>query len=229
MGSIMLHRSTLWNSEYTSERNKRDREGLSIRLEQNLRQSVGLGFPEGQKTVVRCTVAVALSIGVLTACFRPQISFADDTSASSVAAVGGQLVRTSPITEKLTASSIIKSDLEFYFKELQDMYYVLSQVDKIIEDKDYESVRGILRQEPLRTLRKTSKTLQKFLPSKELQEKYQASYAQMIDAVDELDFLATSRIRKEGVPKEGQRDSKVLEVLGKATKHLGDMLALVPK
>ena len=85
---------------------------------------------------------------------------ADDES-SSVSAVSGKLIRTAPASEGLTASSLIKSDIEFYFKELQDMSYVLKQCDQIIDNRDYESIRGILRQEPLRTLRKTSKALQK--------------------------------------------------------------------
>merc|ERR1711907_825636 len=109
------------------------------------------------------------------------------------------------------------------------MDYVLRQCDQIIENRDYESIRGILRQEPLRTLRKTSKALQKFLPSQELQDRYQGYYRQMIDAVDDLDFLATSRVRKEGLPKEGDKDVKIFQVLDKAVTNLDAMLALVPK
>ena len=52
---------------------------------------------------------------------------------------------------------------------------------------------------------------------------------EMIDAVDDLDYVAGIRIRKEGVPKEGQSDTKLLDVLSRATANLGDMLALVPK
>ena len=83
------------------------------------------------------------------------------STSSSVSAVSGKLIRTAPASEGLTASSLLQSDTDFYFKELQDMNYVLKQCDQIIDNRDYESIRGILRQEPLRTLRKTSKALQK--------------------------------------------------------------------
>ena len=91
----------------------------------------------------------------------PSVAWAATDDSSSVKSVSGKLIRTAPASEELTASSLIQSDIDFYFKELQDMGYVLKQCDQIIENRDYESIRGILRQEPLRTLRKTSKALQK--------------------------------------------------------------------
>jgi len=68
-----------------------------------------------------------------------------------------------------------------------------------------------------------------FLPSKDLQDQYQGYYNKMIDAVDDLDFLATSRVRKEGLPKEGVKDVKIFEVLNKAATNLDAMLELVPR
>ena len=69
----------------------------------------------------------------------------------------------------------------------------------------------------------------KFLPSQELQDKYQGYYSKMIDAVDDLDYLATTRVRKEGVPKEGVKDTKIFQVLDTAVTNLDAMLSLVPR
>lgn len=180
------------------------------------------------------SIAIVAAVFSISSALSPIAVWADGSEggmgdASAVSAVSGKLVRTAPASEGLTASSLIKSDIDFYFKELQDMSYVLKQCDQIIDNRDYDSIRGILRQEPLRTLRKTSKSLQKFLPSKELQDQYQGYYSKMIDAVDDLDFLATTRVRKEGLPKEGVKDTKIFEVLDKAVSNLESMLALVPR
>ena len=51
----------------------------------------------------------------------------------------------------------------------------------------------------------------------------------MIDAVDDLDYLATTRVRKEGVPKEGVKDTKIFQVLDTAVTNLDAMLSLVPR
>jgi len=149
-------------------------------------------------------------------------------SEEPIAAVAGTLVRSSPATESLTAADLLKSDIEFYTRELKDMSFVLRNVEDIINNRDYEDIRSVLRQEPVRNLRKTSKYLKKYLPSKDIQEKYEVSYQTMISAVDDLDFKATQRFRKEGVPKEGEQDSELLNILKTVILKLDEMISVVP-
>jgi hypothetical protein len=148
----------------------------------------------------------------------------------TVTNVAGNLVKTSNAADskQLTASDMLRSDVDFNVRELKDMEFVLEKVGTIIENRDYEAIRGVLRQEPLRNLRKTSKTLERFLPSKEIQNKFEESYRDMIDALDDLDYLATTRFRKEGVPKEGVPDTPLLNDLKTVISKLDEMIKVVP-
>lgn len=106
------------------------------------------------------------------------------------------------------------------------MSLVLSQVEGIIDSRDYEAVRVVLRQEPLRNLRKTSKALMKYLPSADFQAKYETAYQSMLEALDELDFRAIQRIRKEGIPKEGVVDNQMQDVLKSLISRLSIMVTV---
>ena len=152
---------------------------------------------------------------------NPYVANAMETS---VTAVGTTLVRTSPVSESLTASELLQSDVDFYVAELKDMSLVLSQVEGIIDNRDYEAVRGVLRQEPLRNLRKTSKALMKYLPSTDTQAKYEKAYQSMLDAVDDLDFKAIQRTRKEGIPKVGVTDTEFQLALKSVISRLDGMI-----
>jgi len=152
---------------------------------------------------------------------NPYIANAMETS---VTTVGTTLVRTSPVSESLTASELLQSDVDFYVAELKDMSLVLSQVEGIIDNRDYEAVRGVLRQEPLRNLRKTSKALMKYLPSTDTQAKYEKAYQSMLDAVDDLDFKAIQRSRKEGIPKVGVTDTEFQLALKSVISRLDGMI-----
>lgn len=138
--------------------------------------------------------------------------------------VAGTLVRTSPASTTLTAVDLLKSDINFNKGELQDMLFVFEKFEDIVSNRDYDLIRSTLRQEPLRTLRKTCKTLEKYLPSKDVQDKFEASYSKMIDAVDDLDYFASKRIRKEDIPMENKPDTEILNSLKKVISNLNDMI-----
>ena len=109
----------------------------------------------------------------------------------SVSAVAGTLIRTDTLKENLKASDLIGADIEFTINQLKDMLFVLENLETEIDKKDYENIRGVFRQEPLRTLRKTCRSLKKYLPSTDIQEKFESNYQKMISAVDDFDFIAT--------------------------------------
>ena len=166
---------------------------------------------------------IASSACILSSFTYPSIVSAD------VSNVAGSLVRTSPASESLTAADLLKSDIDFNVQELKGMSYVLENLNDIIEKREYESIRAVLRQDPLRQLRKTSKALKRFLSSQEIQAKYEESYQSMIDAIDDLDFTANQRFRKEGVPKEGLQDTQLTQQLKTAVIKLNEMIDIVPK
>ena len=138
----------------------------------------------------------------------------------SVSAVAGNLIRTDALKENLKASDLIGADIDFTINQLKDMLFVLENLETEIDKKDYENIRGVFRQEPLRTLRKTCRSLKKYLPSTEIQEKFESNYQKMISAVDDFDFVATKRFRKDGIPNEGVKDTELLNLLKEIVEKL---------
>jgi len=85
----------------------------------------------------------------------------------------------SGVSQPLRAADLLSTDIAIYRRDLEDMQFVLTKVTDIVDRKDYPAFRTVLRSDPLVMLRKTSRTLKKYLPSVADQERYQASYQQV--------------------------------------------------
>lgn len=98
----------------------------------------------------------------------------------------------------LTANELIQSDIQPRIMNLKDINTVLNQANDLVLNKDYLSIRRVLRSDPCVQLRKTARYMKKYLTS-EKQTLYEQTYQNMISAVDDLDTIALKRTRDENL------------------------------
>jgi hypothetical protein len=91
-------------------------------------------------------------------------------------------------TPTLTANQLLETDIKPRISLLKDIVTSFSQYDSYVENKDYQSIRSALRLEPTVELRKTCRSLEKYLPSDKLTG-YKKAYEVMISSIDDLDSV----------------------------------------
>jgi len=89
----------------------------------------------------------------------------------------------------LTANDVIRMDIAPRLYTLKDVLFILKSFPDYISQKDYTTVRNLLRQGQPSSLRVTCRKIIQYLPSKTEQAEFKAAYASMIDALDDFDTV----------------------------------------
>jgi hypothetical protein len=95
---------------------------------------------------------------------------------------------TTILKTKLTASDVLKSDIEPKVLLLKEVLGVLQKFPSYIESKDYISFRQALREEPAMELRKTCVKLKKYLPSSQIPN-FEKAYSDLIETLNNMDYV----------------------------------------
>lgn len=99
-------------------------------------------------------------------------------------------VPTPAVADSLTASELIRSDLQPKIEILKDILFTIKTYPELIDKQDYLTIRSLLRSEPAVSLRVTCRKLKQFLPSKSQQDSFGSAYSTMIDSVDDFDSVS---------------------------------------
>lgn len=129
-------------------------------------------------------------------------------NSAAVAATIDNDASTSNIKPVLSASEVLRSDINPKVDLLKDILFVVKLYPEYIKNSDYDSIRKSLRQEPTIDLRKTCKKLEKYLPAEEVVP-FDKAYSNMIDSMNDLDVLALKRLQGENLPSKGQLDEEM--------------------
>eukprot|EP01035_Chromulina_nebulosa_P018352 gene18353-24045_t len=128
-------------------------------------------------------------------------------------------------TSKLTAEELLQSNIQPRLSLLKDIETSFTQYDSYISSRDYLSIRSALRQEPTVELRKTCRSLKKYLTS-EKQAVFDKAYNDMISSIDDLDSLALKRTRGDGIPSGDKIDDEMAKAVSVATNKLDGLIKI---
>mmetsp|Transcript_31447 Transcript_31447/g.45262 ORF Transcript_31447/g.45262 Transcript_31447/m.45262 type:complete len:223 (-) Transcript_31447:68-736(-) len=127
------------------------------------------------------------------------------------------------LSPSLTAADLLKNDITPKVDTLNDILFVLKLYPSYAEKGDYVSIRQSLRQEPAMNLRKTCKKLEKYLPDN-VQKQFSASYASMIDSLNEMDVIALQRMQGSGLPADNTEDITLSKAIAATVSNYEKML-----
>ena len=96
--------------------------------------------------------------------------------------------------DTLTANDVIRMDIAPRLYTLKDVLFILKSFPDYISQKDYTTVRNLLRQGQPSSLRVTCRKIIQYLPSKTEQAEFKAAYTSMIDALDDFDTVSITYI-----------------------------------
>jgi len=106
----------------------------------------------------------------------------------------------------LTARDLLKNDVSMRTEELSRILFTLRLSEQQLEtstlDKSAAFIRTRLRTEPVKSLRLTCKSLRKYLPSPEIQRKFDIDYEILIDSLSNVDSWCLREMQGEQVTRE---------------------------
>lgn len=146
----------------------------------------------GKRIALPSFVKNTLSVVVCSTCLLNLPVYADISDMDIARAYSSASIRLASsdgedtATSKLTAGQLLQTDVQPRISLLKDIVTSMNQYESLVTAKDYVSIRQALRTEPAVELRKTCRSLEKYLKADQLKN-YKNAYSVMISSIDDLD------------------------------------------
>ena len=126
------------------------------------------------------------------------------------------------ILEDNAPNLVSQAEIDSYNSQLKDIGFTFKNYPKLLEQKDYESIRASLRVQPAGSLRLTIRKYKNFLPETQKKE-FVSKYKIMINNLDDMDVLASKRLIG------GSSDEAVRKAVDNLIQSYDSMMAVVGK
>ena len=93
------------------------------------------------------------------------------------------------LSDVLTADEVIRLDITPKIQYLKDCLLIIRSLADFIDQKDYTSLRSALREGQISSLRATCRKTVQYLPTKEIQTKFNRAYNVMIETLNDFDTV----------------------------------------
>jgi len=124
------------------------------------------------------------------------------------------------ILEANNVNLVSDAELESYLSSLKEIKNVFDIYPKLVAEKDYASMRGILRASPAGGLRLTARKYRAFLPETQRKD-FLKAYEKMIESLDDMDVIVFKRMQ------DSSSDEKLVKAVDTLLSNYAAMLATV--